>query len=80
MWLPCKEGSHEKGLEIRTIIAFGYIIETTLQITQEEGEDLIAMASHGRTGLSRVFHGSLGAGTLHRADRRLLPMRSQVGQ
>ena len=42
-----------------------------------ENADLIAMASHGRTGLGRVFYGSVAAGVLHRADRPLLLIRAQ---
>ncbi|MBU4426139.1 MAG: universal stress protein, partial [Proteobacteria bacterium] len=39
--------------------------------------DLIAIASHGRSGLSRVFYGSVAAGILNRADRPLLLIRSR---
>jgi nucleotide-binding universal stress UspA family protein len=42
----------------------------------QEEADLIAMASHGRSGLSRVFYGSVAAGVLHRVDRPLLLIRS----
>jgi hypothetical protein len=39
--------------------------------------DLIAMASHGRTGMSQVFYGSVAAGVLHRVDRSLLLVRAR---
>jgi nucleotide-binding universal stress UspA family protein len=39
--------------------------------------DLIALASHGRGGLARVFYGSVAAGLLHRVDRPLLIIRSR---
>ena len=39
--------------------------------------DLIAMASHGRTGMSQVFYGSVAAGVLHRVDRPLLLVRAR---
>jgi nucleotide-binding universal stress UspA family protein len=35
------------------------------------------MASHGRTGLARVFYGSVAAGVLQKADRPLLLVRAQ---
>jgi len=44
---------------------------------EREGADLIAMASHGRTGLARVFYGSVAAGILHKVDRPLLLIRSE---
>ena len=50
---------------------------TILDIAVEEEVDLLAMASHGRSGLSRVFYGSVSAGVLQRIDRPLLLVRSQ---
>jgi nucleotide-binding universal stress UspA family protein len=35
------------------------------------------MSSHGRTGLSRVFYGSVAAGVLHKIDRPLLLIRAE---
>jgi nucleotide-binding universal stress UspA family protein len=45
-------------------------------VAQSEGVDLVAMASHGRSGLRRVFYGSVAAGVLNRIDRSLLLIRS----
>jgi hypothetical protein len=53
------------------------LAEAILDTADREGADLIALASHGRTGLSRVLYGSVAAGVLHRADRPLLLIRSQ---
>jgi|GEM_PF-2565587 len=39
--------------------------------------DLIAMASHGRTGMSQGFHGSVAAGVLLRVDRPFLLFRAR---
>ena len=38
--------------------------------------DLITMSSHGRSGLGRVFYGSVAAGVLHQIDRPILMIRS----
>ena len=46
-----------------------------LGAAQEEDADLIAMASHGRTGLASVFYGSKAAGVLQQIDRPLLLVR-----
>ena len=67
----------EKGIEARTDVVYGTVVETIVNAAQRESADLIAMASHGRSGLSRVFYGSVAAGVLHRVDRPLLLIRSQ---
>ncbi len=46
---------------------------------EQEDADLIAIASHGRTGLAQVFYGSVAAGVLQRIDRPLLLIRAQDG-
>jgi len=55
----------------------GSIVETVIRVAEEEDVDLIAMASHGRTGLSHVFYGSVASGVLHRIDRPLLLIRAR---
>ena len=66
----------EKGIGARTRVESGPVVEIIIAVAEEENADLIAMASHGRTGLSRVFYGSVAAGVLHRVDRPLLLIRS----
>ena len=67
----------EKGIEAKTHVAHGPIVEEIINTAAREGADLIAMASHGRTGLAGVFYGSVAAGVLHRVDRPLLLVRSE---
>jgi nucleotide-binding universal stress UspA family protein len=66
-----------KGIEAQTRVVHGSVVEAITEIAGLEGADLIAMASHGRTGLSQVFYGSVAAGVLHRIDRPLLLIRAQ---
>lgn len=66
----------EKGIEALVRMVHGPAVSAIVKTAKEEGADLIAMASHGRTGLSRVFYGSVAAGVLHRIDRPLLLIRS----
>jgi predicted polyphosphate/ATP-dependent NAD kinase len=47
-----------------------------LSVAKREGADLVAMSSHGRTGLARVFYGSVASGVLHNVDRPLLLIRA----
>lgn len=66
----------EKGIDVRVFITHGPVVEAIIRAAKQEDADLIAIASHGRTGLSRVFYGSVAAGVLHRIDRPLLLIRS----
>ena len=67
----------EKNIESRTRVLYGPVVEGIINMAAQEGADLIALASHGRGGLSRVFYGSVAAGLLHRVDRPLLIIRSR---
>ena len=66
-----------KGIKARTLLAEGPEVEAIVTAAEREGADLVALASHGRTGLAQVFYGSVAAGVLHRIDRPLLLIRSQ---
>lgn len=67
----------EKGIESRERVVHGPIVDAIIAAAESENVDLIAIASHGRSGLSRVFYGSVAAGILNRADRPLLLIRSR---
>ncbi|MCF8105198.1 MAG: universal stress protein [Desulfohalobiaceae bacterium] len=66
----------EKGVTARTRIGGGPVVESIINTAESEDADLVAIASHGRTGLSQVFYGSVAAGLLHRIDRPLLLIRA----
>jgi len=66
----------KRGIEARKRVAYGSVVGQIMNVAKQEEADLIAMASHGRTGLSRVFYGSVAAGVLHSVDRPLLLVRS----
>ena len=67
----------ERGLSVEGWAISGGVIETICKVAEQENVDLIAMASHGRTGAARVFYGSVASGVLHRIDRPLLIIRSR---
>jgi nucleotide-binding universal stress UspA family protein len=68
---------HKKGIvEVQTFVESGPVVTCILNIAEQEQADLIAYASHGRTGLASVFYGSVAAGVLHQTDRPLLLIRS----
>ncbi len=66
-----------KGIDAQSYVEHGRVVGTIIETAVRENADLIAMASHGRGGLARVFYGSVAAGVLHQADRPLLLIRAQ---
>ena len=68
-----------RRMDIRTEckVVYGPAVETIIKVAEEEQAGLIAIASHGRTGLARVFYGSIAAGVLQAIDRPLLLIRSR---
>jgi nucleotide-binding universal stress UspA family protein len=67
----------EKGIQAAFSLVEGSVVRTIISVAEQEGADLIAMASHGRTGLARVFYGSVAAGVLQQVDRPLLLIRAE---
>ncbi len=67
----------ESGIITNKRSLIGAVVNTIIEVSQSENVDLIAMASHGRSGLSRVFYGSVAAGILQAVDRPLLLIRSR---
>lgn len=72
-----QQGFQDKEIDAICIIEYGAVVETIITVAQRENADLIAIASHGRSGLSWVFYGSVSAGVLQRIDRPLLLIRSR---
>ena len=68
-----------RRMDIRTQckVQFGPVVRVIGEIAEEEDASLIAIASHGRSGLARVFYGSVAAGVLQSIDRPLLVIRSR---
>jgi nucleotide-binding universal stress UspA family protein len=66
-----------EGLKTTPFIEEGYVVDMIWSVAARENVDLIAMSSHGRSGLSQVIFGSTASGVLRRADRPLLLIRSQ---
>lgn len=66
-----------KGITARSLVEYGPIVVTIMRVARQEAAELIAMASHGRGGLTDVYYGSVAAGILQRIDRPLLIVRAQ---
>jgi nucleotide-binding universal stress UspA family protein len=67
----------EKGIEARALVEYGPVVVTIMRAARQEDAGLIAMASHGRGGMTDVYYGSVAAGVLQRIDRPLLIVRAQ---
>ena len=65
----------EKGIDTRARVTTGPVVKEILDAAERENADLIAICSHGRGGLSRMFYGSVATGIMHRVDRPLLLIR-----
>jgi len=66
----------EKGIAAEVNVTAGPIVREIVDMATGRDVDLITMSSHGRTGLSRAFYGSVAAGVLHQIDRPVLMIRS----
>ena len=67
----------ENGVDAATHLTHGPVVEEIITTAERESADLVAIASHGRGGLSRAFYGSVSAALLQRIDRPLLLVRSR---
>jgi len=67
----------DEGVAAHYVVADGHVVDGIMEAAEQAEADLIALASHGRTGLAHVFYGSVALGLLHRADRPLLVVRAQ---
>ncbi len=65
-----------KGIETQRRVERGPVVQMIARVAASADVDLIAMVSHGQTGLPRVFYGSVAAGVLNRIDRPLFLVRA----
>jgi nucleotide-binding universal stress UspA family protein len=63
------------SLQVETVILKGTPAEAILAYADEQQIDLIAMSTHGRTGLARLVYGSVAESVLHRATCPVLLVR-----
>jgi nucleotide-binding universal stress UspA family protein len=77
---PLQGKFRQKGIDARTVVAYGRTVDAILETAESQNVDLIAIASHGRSGLARVVDGSVAAGLLQRTRRPLLFIPSRDSQ
>jgi nucleotide-binding universal stress UspA family protein len=75
-----QEKFRARDIEARTCVYYGPVVQAIINAAECEYADLVAMASHGRSGLTQVFYGSVAVGVLHRIDRPLLLVQSRESE
>jgi nucleotide-binding universal stress UspA family protein len=71
-----QDALQRKGIASCTFLEYGAVVSTIIAVAEREQVDLIAIASHGRTGLSRALYGSVAAGVLNQVNMPLLLIRA----
>ena len=64
-----------RGIDVSTDVRAGHPVDQILAAARDAGADLIAMTTHGRTGLDRLLFGSVAEAVLRRADVPVFVMR-----
>ena len=71
------EQLREQGFQVETVAREGFPPEVILGEAEAVGADLIAMGTHGRTGLAHLVLGSTAERVVQRADCPVLTVRSE---
>ena len=69
-----------KGIRVRTEVRRGDPVEEIVAGAHEAGADLIAMTTHGRSGLGRLLFGSVAEAVLRQAEIPVFLMRQTEAQ
>ncbi|MBI4234165.1 MAG: universal stress protein [Chloroflexi bacterium] len=69
-----------KGYLVTTRVEFGNPAEIIVERAKTLGVDLIAMSTHGRSGLSRLLFGSVAEAVLRRSPVAVLALSAARGQ
>ena len=65
----------DSGVVIETKVLEGYPSSSLLDVAKKENADLIVMGSHGRTGLKRLWLGSVAESVVQEATIPILIVR-----
>lgn len=68
-----------KGVTTKVRVAVGHAAEEILKAADELNVDMIAISSHGRSGLSRLAFGSVTDKVLHGSSKPVLVVRASKG-
>jgi len=68
----------KKGIKVRTEVRLGDPADEIAKFAEEDGDDLIIIASHGRSGFSRWTHGSVAERVFRYSKVPVLMVRALV--
>jgi nucleotide-binding universal stress UspA family protein len=71
----CAEPLRKNGISVTVLVASGEPADQILDVAAIAHADLIAMATHGRSGLQRIMLGSIADKVIHRASMPVLLFR-----
>jgi nucleotide-binding universal stress UspA family protein len=69
-----------RGIRVRTEVRKGRAVEEIVEMAREVDADLIAMTTHGRSGLGRLLFGSVAEAVLRQAEVPVFLMRMTEAQ
>jgi nucleotide-binding universal stress UspA family protein len=70
-------GLESKGIKVKTIVKEGHAAEEIIKVARDIKADLIAMSTHGRSGLGRWALGSITDKVLSRSEIPVLTVRAK---
>jgi nucleotide-binding universal stress UspA family protein len=68
----------ERGFEVEALLRMGDPAKEICRVAEEQGVDLIAMATHGHSGLSDVIHGQTVDHVRHKVRVPVLLLRQKT--
>ncbi len=74
------ESLKSKGIQVRTIVAEGNAAEEIIRVARENDVSLIAMSTHGRSGIGRWALGSITDKVLRESKVPVLTVRANPGK
>jgi nucleotide-binding universal stress UspA family protein len=73
------ESLKKRGVTVRTIVSTGNAADEIIKAIEDSGADLLAMSTHGRSGLRKLAFGSVTDKVLHRSRIPVLMVRAAEG-
>ncbi|MBI4504674.1 MAG: universal stress protein [Chloroflexi bacterium] len=69
-----------RGLEAECVVRRGPVVKAIVEFARESGADLVAMATHGRTGLSRAVAGSIAGAVMRQIEVPVVMFRARLAR
>ena len=73
------ESLKKKNVTVKTIVSTGNAADEIIKAVDDTGADLIAMSTHGRSGLRKLAFGSITDKVLHHSKIPVLTVRAPEG-